>query len=361
MWKKLVSIALALCIVCGCVACGENADSDKKGNAGVDISAEDAKNTEVLKIGDEKITLDYMYLYAIQFIYTYSATEDTIAEQMDNYKQQIISQLRTDEIKYIYAKNNGIELTDDEKKEMEDVVERYYKTFSEEFLEGYGITKDTVESLFFKQRYISKLNDETQKKLEEQYQEEAGKELEGKQFFQLYYLLFPTVKYEDGKPITEDDGTYTELTKEEKEQQEKLAQEAQKRLEAGEDIQELAKEYEIEDYSEELRSYFGAYAQDLNELIQNLKDGDISRVHESDMGYMVVKMMNSNDEDYKQYYIETAAAQKASSQMTVEENTWLASVEVDEENDMIGNVWSDLDISKIAAKMSKAGITKSSK
>ena len=72
-------------------------------------------------------------------------------------------------------------------------------------------------------------------------------------------------------------------------------------------------------------------------------------------------MVNNNDEDYKQYYIETAAGQKASNQMTVEENNWLASVEVDEEKDMIGDTWSNLDISKVAAVMDKEGISKSGK
>ncbi|MBO5468762.1 MAG: peptidyl-prolyl cis-trans isomerase [Lachnospiraceae bacterium] len=364
MCKKLASVVLALSLVFTCVACGDTKSSNKnskKSKSSAEVSVEDAKNTEVLKIGDEKITLDYMYLYVIQFIYTYSATEDTIASNMDSYKSQIISQLRTDEIKYIYAKNNGIELTDDEKKEMDDVVDRYYKTFPEKFLEQYGISRDTVESLFFKQRYISKLNDETQKKLEEQYQKEAAEELKDKTFFDLYYMLFPTVEYKDGSPVTDSDGNYTQLSDEKKQKQAKDAEEAKKRLEAGEDIQDLEKEYGIEECSEELRSYFGAYSEDLNNLIKDLQNGDVSETYESDLGYMVVKMVNNNDEDYKQYYIETAAGQKASNQMTVEENNWLASVEVDEEKDMIGDTWNNLDISKIAAAMDKEGIAKSSK
>ncbi len=364
MWKKLVSAALALTLVLTCVACGDTKNSNgsnKKSDSSVEVSAEDTKNTEVLKIGDEKITLDYVYLYVIQFIYTYNATEDTISNNMDSYKNQIISQLRTDEIKYIYAKNNGIELTDDEKTEMDDVVDRYFKTFPKEFLEKYGISRDTVESLFYKQRYISKLNDETQKNLEEKYQKEAAEELKDKTFFDLYYMLFPTVEYKDGSPVTDSDGKYTQLSDEKKQKQAKDAAEAKKRLEAGEDIQDLEKEYGIEDCSEELRSYFGAYSEDLNNLIKDLQNGDVSETYESDLGYMVVKMVNNNDEDYKQYYIETAAGQKASSQMTVEENNWLASVEVDEEKDMIGDTWSNLDISKVAAVMDKEGISKSGK
>ncbi len=364
MWKKLMSVALAMSLVFTCVACGDkknadnNTQSESKSGSGVEVLGEDAGNTEVVKIGDEKITLDYLYLYTIQFIYTYKATEDAISNDMDNYKNQILSQLRTDEIKYIYAKNNGIELTDDEKKEMDDVVDRYYKTFSEEFLEKYGISKDTVKNLFYKQRYVSKLNDDTQKSLEEQYQKEAEKELKDKTFFDLYYLLFPTVEYKDGSPVTDSDGNYTQLSDDKKKEQAELAQEAKKRLEAGEDIEDLEKEYKIEECSEELRSYFGAYTEDLNNLIKDMKNGDVSESYESDLGYMVVKMINNNDEDYKKYYIETAATQKASSQMTVEENKWLASVEVDEEKDMIGDTWKNVDISKVAAAMEEAGITK---
>lgn len=361
MLKRVVSVVLMVSLLLTCVACQgqESSTKDSKSSSDVKVSAEDAKNTEVVKIGDEKITLDYMYLYVIQFIYTYSATEDTISNNMDSYKSQILSQLRTDEIKYIYAKNNGIELTDDEKKEMDDVVDRYYKTFKEDFLKKYGISRDTVESLFYKQRYISKLNDETQKKLEEQYQKEAEEELKDKTFFDLKYLLFPTVEYKDGSPVTDSNGKYTELSADKKKEQKKLAEEAKKRLEAGEKFDDLAKEYNIEECSEELRSYYGAYAEDLNNLIKDLKAGDVSETYESDLGYMVVQMLNTNDEDYKKYYIETAGGQKASAQMTVEENKWLASVEVDEEKDMIGDVWANLDISKIAAAMEKEGIAKS--
>ena len=116
MLKRVVSVVLMVSLLLTCVACQgqESSTKDSKNSSDVKVSAEDAKNTEVVKIGDEKITLDYMYLYVIQFIYTYSATEDTISNNMDGYKSQILSQLRTDEIKYIYAKNNGIELTDDE-------------------------------------------------------------------------------------------------------------------------------------------------------------------------------------------------------------------------------------------------------
>ena len=203
------------------------------------------------------------------------------------------------------------------------------------------------------------MNDETQKKLEEQYQKEAEEELKDKTFFDLKYLLFPTVEYKDGSPVTDSNGKYTELSADKKKEQKTLAEEAKKRLEAGEKFDDLAKEYKIEDCSEELRSYYGAYTEDLNNLIKDLKAGDVSETYESDLGYMVVQMLNTNDEDYKKYYIETAGGQKASAQMTVEENKWLASVEVDEEKDMIGDVWANLDISKIAAAMEKEGIAKS--
>ena len=95
MLKRVVSVVLMVSLLLTCVACQgqESSTKDSKSSSDVKVSAEDAKNTEVVKIGDEKITLDYMYLYVIQFIYTYSATEDTISNNMDGYKSQILSQL----------------------------------------------------------------------------------------------------------------------------------------------------------------------------------------------------------------------------------------------------------------------------
>lgn len=361
MWKKLLSGMLIVVMAFACIGCsGDSASSGSSDSSGIDksketiktIPAEDAKTTEVIKIGDEIITLDYMYLYVIQFIFTYKPTDGTIESNMTEYKSQIISQLRTDEIEYQYAKKNGIELTEEEKKEMDGVVDKYYKTFPEEFLEKYGISRDTITNLFYKQRYITKLNDRATKELQEDLISEVEKELEGKDFYELYYLLFPTVEYnEDGKVKTDANGENVAVSADKKKEQEALATEAKERLEAGEDAEALAKEYGVEDYSDTMRSYRGAYTGELEDLIADLENGDISEVYEDSLGYMVVKMINAKDDEYKSYYIDASASQQAKERLETEKNGWLSSVEIDEENDMLGDIWKNLDITKISSDM----------
>lgn len=370
MWRKIISGMLVGMMLITCAGCDNSDISSGSKDTGIDakkettkvIAPEDAKNTEVVKIGDEVINLDYIYLYVIQFLYTYKMTDgSSVKENMSAYKEQILSQLRTDEIEYQYAKKNGIELTDEEKAEMDTVVDKYYQTFPEEFLEQYGISRETVTDLFYKQRYITKISDETTKKLEEDFTKEAEEELKDKEFFELYYLLFPTVEYgEDGKAAVDDNGDNVKLSKKELAAQKELAEEARQRLIDGEDAEKLAEEYDIKDYSDTLRAYKGAYSEELNNLIADMEDGEVSEVYEDDLGYMVVKMITANDEEYKQYYIETSVSQKVQNQLQEEKNTWLQTVEVDTENDMVGDIWDNLDISKISSRMEKEGLIQDS-
>ncbi|MCI8506988.1 MAG: hypothetical protein HFJ06_00280 [Lachnospiraceae bacterium] len=370
MWRKIISSILVGMMLIACTGCSNSDISSNSTGSEIDsaketikvIAPEDAKNTDVIKIGDEVIKLDYVYLYVIQFLYTFKMADgSSVKDNMSTYKEQIISQLRTDEIQYQYAKKNGIELTEKEKEEMDAVVDKYYKTFSEEFLEGYGISRDTVTDLFYKQRYLTILNDNATKELQEELTQEAEKDLKDKEFFELYYLLFPTVEYgEDGKAVVDSAGNNVKLSSEKLEEQKALAEDARKRLMDGEDAEKLAEEYKIKDYSDTLRAYKGAYSEELNNLIQDMKEGDISEVYEDDLGYMVVKMIKTNDEEYKQYYIEASVSQKVQQQLSEKKNEWLQTVEVDMENDMVGAIWKNLDISKIAKKMEKENLIQDS-
>ncbi|MCM1158362.1 MAG: peptidyl-prolyl cis-trans isomerase [Bacteroidales bacterium] len=348
MNKKLASLILVLIMVCACAGCGSS-----KGK----LPTENSSGVEVIKIGGENITLDFIYLYTIQYIYTYGVNADAFSGDMDNYKSQILSQLRSDEIQYQKAKQEGIELTDAEKEEMNQVVDRYYKTFTEKLLGSYGITKEAVTELFMKQRYLTKLNDETTKELEKEYRKEAEKAVGDKDFYELYYLLFPTVEYDDnGSPKTDENGKYIEYSKEDKEKQKKLAEEAKIKLEAGEEHEQLAEEYGIKEYSDTIRAFKGAYTGGLENLIADLGNGDISEIYEDDLGYMVVKMINAKDEDYKQYYLDSYASQRASEELENKKTEWQNAVELDSKKDFIGDTWDNLDLSEIAKQMEKQGI-----
>lgn len=355
MYKKLVSLVLVLVMAIAVVGCGADTRKSEK-------QAKDSSGVEVIKIGDTNVTLDYIYLYTIQYIYTYPADADTIAADMDNYKNQILAQIRSDEIQYQVAKEKGIQLTEEEKAEMEQVVDKYYDTFTEKLLNTYGITKDAVSELFKKQRYLTKLNDTTTVELEEKHKKEMAEEVKDKDFYELYYLLFPTVEYdEENIPKTNDKGANIPLKAEEKEAQKKLAEEAMEKLKAGENPEQLAKDYKISDYSDTIRAFKGAYDEGLENLIANLKDGDVSEIYEDDLGYMVVKMIQTKDDEYKEYYAETYAAQKASEEIEQEKAEWLNSIQVDIEKDLDAEVWDSLDISTVAEKMMKLGIVSKAK
>ena len=70
--------------------------------------------------------------------------------------------------------------------------------------------------------------------------------------------------------------------------------------------------------------YEGAYAGELNAVVASLATGDISDVVKTDAGYMVVRMDNPDDLEYKDYMIRYLSYQNANQLLPTMQESWMS-------------------------------------
>ena len=118
---------------------------------------------------------------------------------------------------------------------------------------------------------------------------------------------------------------------------------------------DLIKEYDIEASSGEERNYDGAYSDELNKVLEDMKEGDISDVVETDAGYMVVRMDNPDDTDYKEYALHYAAMQSVQTQIGTLQQSWIKEAgceSLEPDADAIAKI----DIKELCKQMKENGI-----
>ena len=102
------------------------------------------------------------------------------------------------------------------------------------------------------------------------------------------------------------------------------AKEADANGEEGANMEALAQEYGVGFLSQVLRGYFGEYSEDLNSIIVNMENGEISDIIETEAGYMIIRMDNNNDEEFKDFSMTYIAQQSAETLFTTVQDNWIA-------------------------------------
>ena len=172
---KVMALTVAgVMLVGGLVGCDKTKDDKKedKTTATSEADLEDggfldnknASEVEVLKVGDQKVYLDELNLYGLQYAYTFGLTEENLlslyseTQTNDAYnKEQLLTQIRQAKIEYQTAKEKGIELTDEESEAIETGVTNFMNSMDAGMLEYFGITEDTVRKSFTEQMYNTAL------------------------------------------------------------------------------------------------------------------------------------------------------------------------------------------------------------
>ncbi|MBP3468367.1 MAG: peptidylprolyl isomerase, partial [Lachnospiraceae bacterium] len=319
-----VSRIVSLTLVCGMLltACntadGQNVSGNQSGGAVAVEANQEIASTQLMTIEDYTIYMPDLYLYLIQYIYNNGVKADQLDDMTKaSIINSAINQMKLETVEYLLALQSDITLTEEQEQMITDTSSRFYNTFGAEFLAAYGIDEECVYRLFERQLYISGITNKAMQDMTADYLEQYQEEYADLQFHSVYYALFPSIQYdEEGNIVKDDDGNAIPLTEEEMEAQLALAEEFHQRAVEGQasgdaaaTMEMLVAEYGIGYCSGIERNYTGAYVQELNDVISGLKEGDISDVVKTDAGYMIVRMDNTNDEDYKEYMISFLAQQ----------------------------------------------------
>lgn len=364
------ALPLALILVCGMLlaACstadGQNVSDNLSGNAAASVNQEIA-STQLMKIEDYTIYMPDLYLYLIQYIYNNGVR----AEQLDDATKasiinSAINQMKLETVEYLLALQSDITLTEEQEQMVTDTASRFYNTFGAEFLASYGIDEECVYHLFERQLYISGITNKAMQDMTADYLEQYGEEYADLQFHSVYYALFPSIQYDgEGNIVQDVSGNAIPLTEEEMAEQLALAEEFRQRAVEGQasgdaaaTMEMLVEEYGIGYCSGIERNYTGAYVQELNDVISGLKEGDISDVVTTDAGYMIVRMDNTNDEDYKEYMISFLAQQSANNLLPTMQDSWMtqsgaASIQPD------STALALVDLTALCTDMNEKGLT----
>lgn len=291
------------------------------------ISTKEATSMVVTTIDGTDITLDQLYLYVIQYIFS----NNIQVENLDEVSAKAIVDSAVDEMKlefveYKLALAMELTLSENAVKSIKEKADNFYQYFGKDFLSSYGVEYKCVSDMFEREAYITALLDRTVSDLTADYVKQYEEDMKDLKFHHVTYALFPSVKYgEDGKPVINADGNYVLLSDSELEEQRIKAEEVARRAKAGETLETLENEFGIVAYSGEERNYNGAYAEELNAVLENMANGDISDAVKVEAGYMVIRMNNNDDKDYKDFAISYSANQSANQAVPAFQQTWIQS------------------------------------
>lgn len=336
MRKIMLQISVAgiiICFICvGLSGCSMAGNSVSQGDAGTNAAAENS--TEVLNVFGNAITVADYNLYIIQYFYNYGITPDRLDEAGIN----MIIDSATDDLKAEMVwkrlvEEAGLTASESQLTTIELMVSAFYGTFGEEFLSNYGINEADVRAMVERQLDIYLLTEKAEEELFSEYLDQYEEEYVEYQFRDMYYVLFPSIRLEydeNGKLIVDDAGNPIPLTEEEMAEQRALAEEFRERAveglssgDASASMEILAAEYGVAPYSNKQYYVNGLYDEELSRMVESLSDGEISEVTLTDAGYMIVRMDNSNDTEYKEQMITQLAAQSAEENKDARVQSWV--------------------------------------
>ncbi len=362
---KVMALTVAgVMLVGGLVGCDKTKDDKKedKTTATSEADLEDggfldnknASEVEVLKVGDQKVYLDELNLYGLQYAYTFGLTEENLlslyseTQTNDAYnKEQLLTQIRQAKIEYQTAKEKGIELTDEESEAIETGVTNFMNSMDAGMLEYFGITEDTVRKSFTEQMYNTAL-------------EGSVKHTGDSSDYQcntIYYLTFLTVQMEGESVVNDADGNPVALDDAAKAKMKEKADAALVELQNGAEPADVAKKYEVTVSSGEESNIIGAYPDEFDAVMVGMKDGEISEVFETEYGYNIVKMITADDKEFAEYFNTYYNSQLDDTALKEEQQKWYASVKIDAEKDLVGDTWERFSLLPYTVWFDNLGIT----
>lgn len=348
-YKKYLVATLCLCMILSLVGCKKKEEEGYK----------DSSTTKVMVVGDYDVYLDEVIMYSMQVFFLQGADSQSWSEGVEkNNRETVISLVRENKILYDVAVNNDVTLNEADLEYVQTTIDGFKSKFSQDILDKYGITDETIQRVFEEQAIITKFENDTRNDMAQTMYSDFTEVYADYNFYSMYYMLFPTVQVgDDGNPVLNDDGTYAYVSESEKEEIYANASAAVEDIRAGKSYEEVATTYGVTDYSSSRISYAGANNdEELDAQIGALNAGECTEVFEDTLGYVVVVMVSPNDEEIKDDYVTTLVNSSLSDEFEALKKMWLGTIAINETEDMEGTVWDDFDFKGLLIDLEEAGI-----
>lgn len=254
-----------------------------------------SSNKVIAKIGDTKITGENLQKKMDPLFYL-NGKEALTEDEITAAEASMIDYITTTEVLYLEGKAEKIEVKDDDVEDqytnlMSSITEKFSMT-EEEFLKQFNLTKDYVKKELEKEliatKYIGQASDVSDKEAKNYY--DKNKE----EFLQVRasHILLKTVD-DENNPLSDD----------KKKENKAKAEEALKKVKAGEDFATIAKEYS-QDGSASNGGDLDFFSK--SEMVEpfanaafDLKVGEISdKLVESQFGYHIIKKTDEKQQEF---------------------------------------------------------------
>ena len=291
--NRILALALTLVMASAALAgCGMNSKSEQS-------------KTLLFSYDGSDVYLDEAWVYAkiaqtgyeSQYASTFgeSMWSMTIAQDgegkpvtMENMvKQNVIEQIKQVKVLNKKAEELKISLTDEEK----EMAEKNAKAFAGEpegkaIFNETGADQDLMQKIYEENALASKVQQEVVKDVDTEVSDEEARQTS------VYKLVFAT---SEADPET---GEAKPMSDAKKAEQKKKAEKAYKELKAGKTIEELAETYKIQDQAKEIYGKGQSMGgKDFEKAIESMKDGETSKILETEEGYVIAKLIALTDKD----------------------------------------------------------------
>lgn len=284
--KQILLIIFGMILMAGLSACGR-------------------ENKRVFSVSGE--TLSYREVTAFGLVYTKERNivdKELLTEQYegkqtygDYYKEQFEEDIIETLLLAKEAKNKKVNLSDEEKQQIKDNAASLAEEFGEAFLEGLGIETTDLEKIYelkaLGESYIRNISEgETSDDEKDEQQTEAG---ESDRYIKVYQVTFRTAEVdENGMVKSDQDGNIVKMEPSEVAKKKQEADEFVEKLQAGEDMEALLKNYDSRVTGMEQYFKYNDLTPEYKKAVDNLKEGQTSGVISSVYGYYVIKLLDAD-------------------------------------------------------------------
>ena len=285
--KKLLTI-LMMAVMLVCTACGG------KKEAAVELPV-------VYSFGDNDITFGEYYIYAKTVEEDYSKdygngvwnlelkVDDTSKTVRDITIEDIVEDINRVKVLSSHAKDYSITLSDIESAEVENKSEAFFSGLTDKDKEDTEITKELVRQVMTENMLAAKVYDKVLDDYDFEISDEEAR------MITFYDMVFECYSMEP-------DGSVKEFNDEKKALQLERANEALSSLAEDEGVtfKDITDKYHLQyssEYTMSKSELIAEYGKSVAENILSLSDGEVSVVVETQYGYHIFKMIQSNNEE----------------------------------------------------------------
>lgn len=226
------------------------------------------------------------------------------------YKKQLETEILEMLLLYGEAQAKDVELTEEEIEEVETNTKLLLEDMGEKRLKEGNVSESDIERIYeiqmLAEAYIESFsetenasNDDSSTDTEDK----NGSEKE-ERYVKVFQVMFPTILLdEDGMVQSDEEGNLKMLSQYDKEKKRDEALEFAEKVKAGESMETLLKNYDKTVTGTEQYLKYNDLEAAYKKAIDNLSEGEMSESFETDYGYYVIKLLESNATEYAQTLI----------------------------------------------------------